>query len=227
VIDAASPPPALPKRSPPPRADIVLRKGRIADTRRLVRFYLALSPAARYRFHPFRFDPFFSGLFFFASLAAQAVFGTIAPRSAYLLVGLMVAEVQGDRRIAGYGTMRGVPRKGLEPRVRFGFVVGDDFRGYGIGPKILRGLAQVAVDRGMRWEIGAVFRSDALAIKALTKFGVKFSETDYIDPRAPRELNYFTEGDLFEILRLIPENPPATPPAPSGVLGAGRAAAEP
>jgi GNAT superfamily N-acetyltransferase len=204
----------------------VIRKGRIADVRRLVRFYLSLSPAARYRFHPFRFDPFFSGLLFLLTLIGQAVFGTIAPRSARLLVGLMVAELEGDRRVAGYGTMRGVPRKGLEPRVRFGFVVGDDFRGYGIGPKILRGLAQVAVDRGMRWEIGAVFRSDTLAIKALTKFGVKFSETDYIDPRAPHELNYFTEGDLFEILRLIPENPPPAATAPSLVPVPGSTATE-
>jgi len=205
---APTAPPPLPERSLRPTKQVIIRQGRLRDVRRLVRFYMGLSPAARYRFHPFPFNPFAAASLFLITLGAQSVFGRVAPRSARFLVGLMVAQLEGDPRIAGYGTMRGVPRKGLDPRVRFGFVVGDDFRGYGIGPSILRGLAQVAVDRGMRWEIGAVFRSDTLAIKALTKFGVKFSETDYRDPRAPHEPNYFTEGDLFEILRLIPENRP-------------------
>ena len=184
--------------------------GRLTDVRPLVRFYLGLSPEARYRFHPFPFRPFRAGYRYLLVIAAQTLFGRWMGRFPRGLVGIVVARLEGSEEIVGYGTMRGVVWKGLEPRVRFGFVVGDGFRGYGIGPQLLRGLSVIAVRYGMRWEIGAVFQSDTVAIRALTKFGVKFFESDWVDPLAPTEKNLWTEGDLHEILRLIPESP--TPP---------------
>jgi hypothetical protein len=205
TVATASPEPTSTATAPKPR--VIVRPGRVADVRGLVRFYLGLSPEARYRFHPFPFRPFAAGYRYFLIVLAQTLFGRWMGRFPRALVGLVVARLEGRDEIVGYGTMRGVVWKGLEPRVRFGFVVGDGFRGYGIGPQLLRGLSVIAVGYGMRWEIGAVFKSDAVAIRALTKFGVKFFDSDYIDPRAPNEQNYWTEGDLHEILRLIPEYP--------------------
>ena len=215
MTDAPSPLP-LPLNGGGLKPALRIRPGRVGDVRRLVRFYLSLSPEARYRFHPFPFRPFRAGAMYFVILCAQRGFGWLMKRFPSLLVGLVLAQLEGNDAVVGYGTMRGVVWKGMEPRVRFGFVVGDGFRGYGIGPQVLRGLASHAVGFGMRWEIGAVFRSDTVAIRALTKFGVKFFPTDYRDPRAPNELNFWTEGDLFEILRLI--HAPAAPPASAPVL---------
>jgi hypothetical protein len=197
----------LPPVADAPSPRVVVTPGRLRDVAALVRFYLGLSPAARYRFHPFPFNRFLAGTMYFGILLAQSIYGRWMGRLPRLLVGLVVARLDGKPEVVGYGTMRGVVWKGMEPRVRFGFVVGDGYRGYGIGPRLLRGLSVIAVGYGMRWEIGAVFRSDTVAIRALTKFGVKFFDSDYVDPRAPNELNYWTEGDLHEILRLIPEYP--------------------
>ncbi len=206
MTGAAATPPPLPPRPASGPVEVRIRPGRLRDVPELVRLYLSLSPAARYRFHPFPFNRVAAGLAYSAVLVAQRLFSPFQRRHPRFLVGLLVAEVAGVDRIAGYGTMRGVLWEGMEPRVRFGFVVGDEFRGYGVGPRVLRAQAQRAVDLGYRWEIGAVFKSDTTALKALTKFGVRFYETDYRDPKAPDEENYFTEGDLHEILRLIPES---------------------
>lgn len=185
----------------PPKPRMVVRKGRIRDVGGLVRFYMGLSPEARYRFHPFPFRPAVLYPAYFGVLCAQALLRPLMRRFPRLVVGLAVAEPEGGGPIAGYGTIRGVIWKGAEPRVRFGFVVGDGYRGYGIGPRLLRGLSKVAVGYGLRWEIGAVFASDKVAIRALTKFGVTFYESNYVDPRAPQEKNLWTEADLHEILR--------------------------
>lgn len=185
-----------------PKPRMVVRKGRLADVRKLVRFYLGLSPEARYRFHPFPFRRVVLYPAYTVVLTAQAVFHPLMRRFPRLVVGLVVAEPEGGGPVVGYGTMRGVIWKGMAPRVRFGFVVGDGYRGFGIGPRLLRGLAKVAVGYGLRWEIGAVFASDQVAIRALQKFGVKFYESDWVDRRAPQEKNLWTEGDLHEILRL-------------------------
>ena len=186
--------------SPKPR--MVVRKGRLRDVGGLVRFYLGLSEEARYRFHPFPFSRAALYPAYATILAAQAALHPLMRRFPRLVVGLVVAEPEGGGRIVGYGTMRGVRWKGEAPRVRFGFVVGDGYRGYGIGPRLLRGMAKVAVSYGYRWEIGAVFASDQVAIRALQKFGVKFYESNWVDRRAPQEKNLWTEGDLHEILRL-------------------------
>jgi hypothetical protein len=202
--------PDAPPVSDAPNPAVIIRAGRVRDVRGLVRFYMGLSPEARYRFHPFPFNPFYLYPMYTLVLLAQTVYGSRMGRHPKLLVGLVVARLEGRPEIVGYGTMRGVVWKDMEPRVRFGFVVGDGFRGFGIGPQLLRGLSKIAVGYGMRWEIGAVFASDTVAIRALGKFGVRFFESDFIDPRAPKERNLWTEGDLHEILRLIP--PPATEP---------------
>lgn len=180
---------------------MVVRRGRLRDVPGLVRFYLGLSPEARYRFHPFAFRRAVVYPAYFGVLGAQALLRPLMRRFPRLVVGLVVAEPEGGGPIAGYGTLRGVLWKDAEPRVRFGFVVGDGYRGYGIGPRLLRGLSKVAVGYGLRWEIGAVFASDKVAIRALTKFGVTFYESNYVDPRAPQEKNLWTEADLHEILR--------------------------
>ena len=200
----------LPAPANGPKPAVVIRPGRLRDVPGLVRFYMGLSPEARYRFHPFPFHRAVITPLYTTILLAQTVYGRWMGRVPRLLVGLVVARLEGRPEIVGYGTMRGVVWKGMEPRVRFGFVVGDGFRGYGIGPQLLRGLSVIAVGYGMRHEIGAVFKSDTVAIRALEKFGVRFFETDYIDPRAPKEKNLWTEGDLHEILRLIP--PPENSP---------------
>jgi hypothetical protein len=202
--------PDLPPVPDAPKPAVVIRPGRLRDVPALVRFYMGLSPEARYRFHPFPFNPAYLGPMYTFVLSAQALYGRWMGQVPRLLVGLVVARLEGKNDIVGYGTMRGVVWKGMEPRVRFGFVVGDGYRGFGIGPQLLRGLSVIAVRYGMRHEIGAVFASDTVAIRALGKFGVRFFESDYIDPRAPNERNLWTEGDLHEILRLIP--PPATEP---------------
>lgn len=223
------PPPA------PEAAKVRVRSAGLGDVARLVRFYNHLSPEARYRFHPFRFRPAENYLQYTSLVCARAVLRPFMNRSPRLIVGIVLAEIEGQEPIAGYGTMRGVIEPGVEPSVRFGFAVGDGYRGYGVGPRLLRGLGRLALDHGIHRQIGNVFASDTVAIRALTNFGVSFFPTDWRDPRAPQERNLTTVADLRVLLAHIdadgnvrpesPRAPPVTnlPPEPTPRPAAGHA----
>lgn len=204
---------------PPPGtegAKIRVRSAGARDVGRLVRFYNHLSPEARYRFHPFRFRPAENYVQFAALVGARAVLRPFMDRWPRAIVGVVLAEIDGREAIAGYGTMRGVIEPGVEPSVRFGFVVGDGFRGYGVGPRLLRGLGRLALAHGIHRQIGNVFASDTVAIRALTNFGVSFFPTEWRDPRAPQERNLTTVADLRVLLAHIDEDGNVRADSPRG-----------
>ncbi|HTT35209.1 MAG TPA: GNAT family N-acetyltransferase [Thermoplasmata archaeon] len=199
VPGAPVPPPPAPIR--PPRTKVRIRRARYRDVAALVRLYLDRSEASWHGYHPFPSRSFLLGPIYFGLVTYQYLVGWAMRRLPRLLVVLVVAEIEGSGEVAGSGTLRGVIHRNEEPRVRFGFLVGERFQGLGIGKQLLWGLAETGLDLGYKWGVGVVFRSDAKAISAISKAGFMFSPTAYRDPRAPEETNYSTVADLAEMVR--------------------------
>jgi GNAT superfamily N-acetyltransferase len=196
-----------------------VRPARLRDVPRLVRFYNGLSVEARYRFHPFPFSPAYDFVLYTGLIVGRSLLRPFMRRFPRMILGVVLAELDGRENVAGYGTMRGVIEPGVEPSVRFGFVVGDGFRGYGVGPRLLRGLARQSLSLGIHRQIGNVFASDTVAIRALTNFGVTFIPTDWRDPRAPHERNLATVADLRILLQKIdPEGNVIRTPSPPPIV---------
>lgn len=211
----AAPPSARSSLASAVAAPVRLRRGRITDARRLVRLYLGLSADARHGFHPFPFSRPRLWVLYPLTLGISRLGRPLMRRFPGLIVVVVVAELDGVDGFVGYGTLRGEKGPDGQPQVRFGFVVRDGFRGHRIGISLLHRLSVEGHDLGVRWGVGAVFRGDARAIKAIRGFGFRFSETTRIDPRAPQESNFETRLDLDEVVqREGPVPPPAVPAVP-------------
>jgi len=203
-VSAPRAPPVAPTApaAPVPRARY--RRGRVSDTRQLIDLYMGLSAEARHGFHPFPFRRSSLWVLYPSVLAASRLLRPLMRRFPRLIVVVVVAELEGQDGIVAYGTLRGeVPANG-SPQVRFGFVVGNGFRGYHIGPGLLRRLAEEGYALGMRRGVGMVFRRDARAIKAIKALGWEFRESARRDPKAPEEENYETSLDLEAAVRTPP-----------------------
>ena len=185
-----------------------VRPARISDLAPLVSLYLGLSPESRHRFHPFPFRRPVVVICFWALLMAQHLLPPVNRRFPQTLLRVVVAQVDDGPGLAGYGTIRAVHVPNLGPRVRFGFIVAEGFQGHGIGPKIVRRLAETALEHGFEKDIGTVFRSDAVAQRAMARFGASFVETDSREPAAPDEPLFEVHGLLRDKLRLIGADDP-------------------
>lgn len=185
-----------------PRPRIQVRRARLGDVGRLSRAYLGQSPASRQGYHPFRFHPVTVRATYAALVLAQTLLRGLMRRSPRFFALLLVAELEGSRTVVGSGTLRGVVLPGDEPRVRFGFFVAEGFQGLGVGKRILWALAAVGLSAGFRHGIGAVFQSDLKALQAIGGAGFRFTPTEYRDPARPDEVNYRSDADLAEMVRL-------------------------
>lgn len=207
--------PATVAPAPTVSSHLRLRRGRVGDAARLVRLYMGLSEDARHGFHPFPFHRAALWFLYPAVLTVSRVGRPLMRRFPRLIVVVVVAEIDGVDGLVGYGTLRGETPPGRPPEVRFGFVVRDGFRGYKIGVSLLRRLAEEGYALGIRTGVGAVFRRDARAIKAIKGMGWEFRESTRVDPRAPEEENYETVLDLARAIQAPPPSP-TPPPAANG-----------
>ena len=199
--------------SAPSRPSIVhVRRGRLHDVPGLVDLYLGLSPEARQGFHPFPFVRPALWVLYPAVVVGGLLLRPFMRRFPRTAVVIVVAKMAGVRGVAGYGTLRGERRAGRDPVVRFGFVVRDGFRGQRIGSALLRQLSEEGVALGFRTGIGAVFRSDERAVRAISRFGFQLRETDQRDPAHPDEPNFETVLDLAAAVDGRRTEPPTSAP---------------
>jgi GNAT superfamily N-acetyltransferase len=173
-----------------------LRRADVADARQLINLYLGLSGDARRGFHPFPFQRWILWVIYPVALFASRAGRPMMRRFPRLIVVFVVAELEGTDGFVGYGTLRGETPGGEPPRVRFGFVVRDGFRGHRVGAAVLHRLSEEGYELGIQVGVGAVFRRDERAIKAIRGFGWQFRDTTRRDPQAPEEEMFETFIDL-------------------------------
>lgn len=200
-----------PASTPDPTAPR-LRRARLSDAPRLIDLYLGLSEDGRKGFHPFPFHRASLWILYPTVLIAQRALRPFMRRVPWLIVVLDVAEVEATHELVGYATIRGVVHPNEPPKVRCGFMVREGYRGHRVGISLLRTLCEEAAQLGIHTAIGAVFRDDARAIKAIQGFGFSLKETDFMDPKVPGRPNYATSIDVDALLRTPPPLPKSSTP---------------
>jgi hypothetical protein len=186
---------APPSPSGPP-SRVSVRRARLRDVPRLGRLYVTLSPAARYNYHPFPFNRAAVGLIYTIIALYQKIAGPLMRRWPRFVAVLVVTEIDNVAEPVGSGTLRGERAPSGEPQLRFGFVVREGYRGYGLGKQTLIGLAQQGVELGYQWGVGSIHTSASTVIPLLKAQGWQFSPSDRRDKGAPTERLFGTRIDM-------------------------------
>ena len=184
---------------PRPKLPVRIRRSRFSDLSSLVRLYRDRSEQSKQTYHPFPFGRFRLTLIYLWMIVLQRWmrwFMRNLPRRA---ATLLVVEREDQPGIIGYGTIRLMSGRGEEPIARFGYLVGDDYQGKGVGGQLIEVMVSAAKELGIRKGGGTVLQRNVASAHLIEKWGWKLRPAD-ADRGAPQESNLMTVGDLDEIL---------------------------
>ena len=182
---------------------LVIRLARLRDVGPVIRLYRGQSQESRSFHHPYPVDrPRLTMLFTWMVVSGHLsrLFLRTVPGLGFVL---LVAE-SGERRAPiAYGTIRFVRSATGEVWARFGFLVGESYRGEGIGTELAIALWERALALGVRRGGGTIEAKNTRSRSIIEGAGFRLAPTDEEDRYRPAAENLAGIADLTEALERL------------------------